>query len=179
MENTVKKLRSVIDNVDTLLMKLLNKRFKISRQLQKIKKHPVSYSPARENEILSKCPCGDTLRIYRTLLKQSRIFSENIKWLFINSGNKTADTLALKHFDEIFGGHDKLKFYDSPSELKIPARSPAVIITAGNIGNSLGCDIEKKLFKYCEYKEKKRAVFGFYSTVAPLFECDLNVTVNL
>ena len=117
MQSAVKKLRLVIDNIDSLIIKLLNKRLKTSAGIQKIKNAALPFSPSREKQILAKCPAGEIFSIYLSVLMNSRKFAKNIKWYYISGADQKADQKALALFSKIFG----------------PAIAPAVIVGEKNL----------------------------------------------
>jgi len=180
LHNAVKRLRLVIDNIDSLLVKLLSKRLKTSAAIQKLKSSGLFFSPSREKQILSKCPDQRLADVYMAVLRNSRKAPENIEWHFISAGSPKADGAAVEYFTKIFGCGFKLKKSKSVKDLKTASGKGAVIISASQ---RVEGDYEAaglgKLYMYCEYRLKKRHIFSFYSNVPPAFESDLNVTISL
>lgn len=180
MQNAVKRLRLVIDNIDSLLVKLLSKRLKTSAAIQKIKSSGLFFSPSREKQILSKCPDGRLTDIYMAVLRNSRNAPENIDWHFIAAGNPKADGAAMEYFRKIFGGGIKLKNSKSVKDLNAAPGKGIVIISASTgIEGDYEASGLGKIYRYCEYRLKKRHIFSFYSSVPPAFESDLDVTISL
>lgn len=180
MQNAVKRLRLVIDNIDSLLVKLLSKRLKTSAAIQKLKNSGLFFSPSREKQILSKCPDGRLTDVYMAVLRNSRKAPENIEWHFIASGSLKTDGAAMEYFTKIFGSGIKLKNSKSLKEMKAAPGKGVVIISASpRVEGGCAAAGNGKLYRYCEYRLKKRHLFSFYSSVPPAFEADLNVTISL
>lgn len=180
MQNAVKRLRLVIDNIDSLLVKLLSKRLKTSAAIQKLKSSGLFFSPSREKQILSKCPDGRLTDVYMAVLRNSRNAPENIEWHFIASGKPKADGAAMEYFIKIFGGGIKLKNSKSVKDLKAaPGKNVVIISAAPRLEGGCEAAGSGKIYRYCEYRLKKRHIFSFYSSVPPAFESDLNVTISL
>ena len=180
MHNAVKRLRLVIDNIDSLLVKLLSKRLKTSAAIQKLKSSGLSFSPSREKQILSKCPDRRLADVYMAVLRNSRNAPENIEWHFIEAGGPKADGAALEYFTKIFGSGIKLKKSKSLKNLKaVPGKGVVIISASPRVESDSEAAGFRKLYRYCEYRLKKRHIFSFYSSVPPAFESDLDVTINL
>jgi len=180
MQSAVKKLRLVIDNIDSLIIKLLNKRLKTSAGIQKIKNAGLPFSPAREKQILAKCPAGEIFSIYLSVLMNSRKFAKNIKWYYISGADQKADQKALALFSKIFGPAIAPAVIVGEKNLKEALAGKSVIISPrGDLSASEKCGYKIKLYKYCDYKIKSRTVFSFYSTIEPAFESDLDAVIEI
>ncbi|HOT75345.1 MAG TPA: chorismate mutase [Candidatus Wallbacteria bacterium] len=180
MQSAVKKLRLVIDNIDSLIIKLLNKRLKTSAGIQKIKSASLPFSPSREKQILAKCPAGEIFSIYLAVLMNSRKFAKNIKWYYISGADKKSDEKAMALFSKIFGSGISPSVLGGEKNLKEALAGKAVIISPrGDLSGAAECGYKMKLYKYCDYKIKNRPVFSFYSTIEPAFESDLDAVIDI
>jgi len=179
LQSSFKKLRYFIDNIDSLIFKLLSKRIRISKKIQALKPSPLKFSPAREKEILKNCP-REALDVFFAVLAVSRIWPAGAKWFFMSGGNEGRDELALRFFRKIFGDGIKLS---ETNDIK------ALLETAGNASGNKPVFIISHIsswfkgpagelfFKHAEYKKGARKLFEFYSTIAP--ENEKSVTITL
>lgn len=179
MQSTFKKLRYFIDNIDSLILKLLNKRIKISKKIQILKPSPFKFSPARENEILKNCS-RETIDIYLSILSASRSWPAGTKWFFIGGEDIERDQLALRYFHKIFGDGVKINVAAKNKEINECAKNatdsnPVIVIRQGS--SKLTWDGAKFFFKHADYKKGARKLFEFYSTAAPTDEKSVTITL--
>ena len=179
MQSSFKKLRYFIDNIDSLILKLLSKRIRISKKIQSLKPSPMKFSPAREKEILKNCP-REALDVYLSILAVSRSWPADAKWFFIPGENAESDKLAMQYFRKIFGADIKIIEAAAPEEIaetaqKASENKPLFVICPGR-SKPFG-RAEDLFFKHAGYKKGGRKLFDFYSTAAPAEE--KSVTINL
>ncbi len=182
MQNAVQRLRLVIDNIDSLLIKLLNKRFKISLNIQKLKNGDLGFSPSRERQILSKCSSDELRDTYLCVLSNSRRMPDSIKWYFIESSEKKRCDDARRHLVKIFGAacSSGLKTVKSNETIKPEKNEKYIIISPEEPGAASGAQLEAGgVYKYCQYRLCGELIFTFYSNIKPAFDNDLNVVINL
>ncbi len=172
MKNTIERLRTVIDNIDALIIKLLNKRLKTSSNIQKIKNDGLGFSPARERQILMKCQSTEIKNIYANILSNSRKIPGSIKWCFLRCGDIKKDRLALENFNKIFGRecYLKLKKITGRKGEKIKYRHNTVIITALDAIDDYFSSNGPQFVKYCEYQRENETLFSFYYEKNASFE---------
>ena len=178
MQNAVQRLRLVIDNIDSLLIKLLNKRFKTSLNIQKLKNDGLGFSPSRERQILAKCSSDELKDTYLGVLSNSRRIPEGIKWYLTESENKQCGAPVMQYLTKIFGVNrlNGLKITKKNEPFKIKKNEKFIMISTQNFETSACAD---EVYKYCEYRHGGEIIFSFYSNIKPAFDHDLNVIINL
>lgn len=178
MQNAVQRLRLVIDNIDSLLIKLLNKRFKTSMNIQKLKNDGIGFSPSRERQILAKCSSEAIKDIYLGVLSNSRRMPEDIKWYFIEDEDNHRCGLIREYLAKIFGV-DRLNAMTTIKKnetVKNKKNEKFIIISPEDFESETGaCAI----YKYCEYRRGGDIIFSFSSNIKPAFDYDLSVVINL
>ncbi|HNY12982.1 MAG TPA: chorismate mutase [Candidatus Wallbacteria bacterium] len=179
MQSSLKKLRYFIDNIDSLILKLLSKRIKISKKIQLLKPSPVKFSPAREKDILKNCS-REATDIYLAILAVSRSWPPGAKWFFMSGGNAVRDDLAMQYFRKIFGAGIKIIKNADIKEILENARNasdnkPVFVIRQGS--SKTAGPFEELFFRHADYKKSGRKLFEFCSTAAP--DDEKGVTINL
>lgn len=180
LRNAVLRSRMVIDNIDSLIVKLLGKRLKTSAGIQKLKSSGLFFSPSREKQILSKCPSPQIADIYMAVMRNSRNAPKGLSWIFLPSGDAAADETAKKYFTKVFGEDTGIKeVKDLNNALKKAGKGLVIISPAGGLETAADKAAGSPLYRYCDYRLKKKLLFVFYSSVPPAFEDDLGVEINL
>jgi chorismate mutase len=182
MQNAVQRLRLVIDNIDSLLIKLLNKRFKTSLNIQKLKNDGLGFSPSRERQILAKCSSGELKDTYLSVLSNSRRIPDGIKWYFIESGDRPRRAVVRQYLTKIFGVGclSGLKIIKNNEAPKPKRNEKYIVISSDNFATDSGAlSGADAIYKYCEYRLDGEMIFSFYSNIKPAFDNDLNVVINL
>ncbi|MEZ7893554.1 MAG: chorismate mutase [Candidatus Wallbacteria bacterium] len=186
-ENSINGLRSKIDEIDEVLIKKLDERFALSKQIQKLKNSPLKYVPLREKEILSKCR-GHILDIYIQLLALSRQIESSADFYYFVTGESVFEDELLKNAQKFFGDIndfekiDDIKTFINRNAARIDginqtAEKNVKNETAGggkdcflifsDSGNlcALAEQENKILYKLSEYQISSKTLFFVYSNI--------------
>lgn len=169
-------LRQIVDNIDNLILKLLEKRFQITTKIQKLKSESLNsfFSPERENEILKRCNNPKIFDVYVTILKNSRTCNSNIKWYFFNTNIKK-DNLILKQLVKHIFGNVNLKKISNLDNINLNYN---FILISQKLISRKQFKMFKKLYHYCTYKNNQKNLFHIYSNLLPTTN-KLPIIINL
>jgi chorismate mutase / prephenate dehydratase len=108
MSDLLKKYRDEIDAIDSQLLKLVNTRAKLARQIGELKEDGVIYRPEREAQILRRMqsenagPLNDegVNQIFRAVMANCRALEKEIAIAFLGPLGTYSEEAALKQFGE-------------------------------------------------------------------------------
>jgi chorismate mutase / prephenate dehydratase len=108
MSEMLKKFRSQIDAIDEALLKLVNERAKLARQIGSLKEDGVIYRPEREAQILRRLqehnagPLSNEAvsHIFRSVMSNCRALEKELSIAFLGPLGTYSEEAALKQFGQ-------------------------------------------------------------------------------